>query len=102
MSGGITVTILTLGGLVMFGGEILRWLGEALYWEHLGHAAVRVGDWKLVRLTHKKPWELYNIKADRCELHNLAGANPKQVQELSALWETWALRAQVKPGPKIH
>ena len=41
---------------------------DALYWEHEGNAAVRVGDWKLVRLARNGPWELYNLKTDRTEL----------------------------------
>lgn len=44
------------------GGQIER---EAIYWEHEGNRAVRIGDWKLVQRT--KPWELYNIAQDRSE-----------------------------------
>jgi len=32
-------------------------------------------------------------------LHNLAGENPEQVQQLAAKWDAWAERAQVKPYP---
>jgi arylsulfatase A-like enzyme len=49
---------------------------DALYWEHEGNAAIRVGDWKLVRLGRNGPWELYNLKTDRTELHDLAAAEP--------------------------
>ena len=42
-----------------------------LYWEHTGNAAIRRGRWKLVR-EHPKPWELYDMASDRCELHDLA------------------------------
>ena len=45
---------------------------DALYWEHEGNAAIRVGDMKLVRLGRNGPWELSDLKADRTELHNLA------------------------------
>ncbi len=45
---------------------------EALYWEHEGNAAVRVGDLKLVRLGGKGPWELYDLAADRTEQRDLA------------------------------
>ena len=31
---------------------------------------------------------------------NLAEAQPDKVKELAALWETWAIRAQVKPYPE--
>lgn len=72
---------------------------DALYWEHEGNAAVRVGDWKLVRFGRNGAWELYNLKTDRTELHDLASAQPGRVKELLATWETWAVRANVKPYP---
>jgi len=72
---------------------------DALFWEHEGNAAVRVGDWKLVRLGRNGPWELYNLKADRTELHDLAAEQPERANELAARWEAWAERAQVKPYP---
>jgi len=72
---------------------------DALYWEHEGNAAVRAGDLKLVRRGYGGAWELYDMKADRTELHDLAAAQPEQVKALAALWEAWALRAQVKPYP---
>jgi arylsulfatase len=72
---------------------------DALYWEHEGNAAVRVGDWKLVRQGRNNPWELYNIVADRTELNNLVKAEPARAKELAAKWEAWALRAHVKPNP---
>jgi len=71
---------------------------EALFWEHEGNAAVRVGDLKLVRMGGKGAWELYDLKADRTELKDLAGAQPEKVKELATKWETWAKRAQVIPG----
>ena len=72
---------------------------DALYWEHEGNAAVRVGDWKLVRLGRNGPWELYNLKTDRTELHDLAAAEPARAAELAAKWDAWASRANVKPYP---
>ncbi len=72
---------------------------DALYWEHEGNAAIRVGDWKLVRLGRNGSWELYNLKTDRTELHNLAAAEPQRAKELADKWEAWAVRAHVKPYP---
>jgi arylsulfatase len=72
---------------------------DALYWEHEGNAAIRVGDRKLVRKGRDSDWELYDLKADRTELHNLATTHPEEVQALDAQWEAWALRAHVKPYP---
>jgi arylsulfatase A-like enzyme len=72
---------------------------DALFWEHEGNAAIRVSDWKLVRLGRNGPWELYDLKADRTELHNLAAEHPERVKDMAATWEAWAQRAQVKPYP---
>jgi arylsulfatase len=72
---------------------------DALYWEHEGNAAVRVGDWKLVRRGQNGVWELYNLKTDRTELNDLASKNPETAKELAAKWDVWAVRANVVPYP---
>lgn len=72
---------------------------DALFWEHEGNAAVRAGDWKLVRQKRGGAWELYDMKADRTELHDLAAAQPDKAKALAAQWEAWALRAHVTPYP---
>jgi len=72
---------------------------RSLFWEHEGHAAVRSGDMKLVRQGRAGPWELYDLKTDRTELHDLASAQPEKAKELTAQWEAWAERAHVKPYP---
>jgi arylsulfatase A-like enzyme len=72
---------------------------DALFWEHEGNAAVRVGDWKLVRLGRRGPWELYDLAADRTELNDLANEKPALASRLTAKWQAWADRAQVKPYP---
>jgi arylsulfatase len=68
-----------------------------IFFEHEGNAAIRHGDWKLVRLGANGLWELYNLTTDRTEQRNLAAAEPARVAELTALWETWARRANVLP-----
>lgn len=77
------------------------WQGEedcmperALFWEHIGNAAVRRGRWKLVREAGAA-WELYDISADRCESVDLSGRESLLVDELAALWQDWADRAGV-------
>jgi arylsulfatase A-like enzyme len=72
---------------------------DAIFWEHEGNAAIRVGDWKLVRMGRNGPWELYDLKADRTELHDLAAAQPEHAKEMASKWDAWAERAQVKPYP---
>ncbi len=73
---------------------------DAIYWEHEGNAAIRAGDEKLVRFGRNGAWELYDMKTDRTELHDLAAAQPDKVAALAAKWETWAARAHVKPYPE--
>ncbi len=73
---------------------------DALFWEHEGNAAIRIGDWKLVRLGRGGPWELYDLKSDRTEQHNLAAKHPNRANELAAKWEAWAQRARVIPYPQ--
>lgn len=59
---------------------------ESLWWLHEGNRAVRVGDWKLVA-AKGDAWELYDLKTDRAESHNLAGQMPEKVKELEAVWQ---------------
>ena len=68
---------------------------DALYWEHEGNAAVRVGDYKLVRKGGGGAWELYDLAKDRTELNDLAGRMPDKVKELAAKWDAWAERCHV-------
>jgi arylsulfatase len=71
---------------------------RTLYWEHEGNRAVRDGKWKLVGL-HGKPWELYDIVADRSEMTDLAANQPEKVKELAAKYDAWATQCNVLPWP---
>jgi arylsulfatase len=71
---------------------------EAIYWEHEGNRAVRQGKWKIVS-KHPDQWELYDIDADRTELTNLAQKYPEKVEQLKALYKSWAARCGVQPWP---
>ncbi len=65
---------------------------DALYWEHVGHRAVRKGNMKLVS-RYRSPWELYDLEADRTELNDLAASQPDRVRELAGMWDAWARKA---------
>lgn len=67
---------------------------EPIYWEHEGNAAVRDGNWKLVK-QYKKPWELYHLKRDRTELNDLREQHPEIAERLIEGWEAWATKNQV-------
>ncbi len=59
---------------------------EFIYFHHLDNRAIRVGDWKLVAKGKDGPWELYDLKTDRCEAKDLAAEHPGKVRQLSILW----------------
>jgi len=69
---------------------------EPIFWEHEGNRAVRAGKWKLVA-KENQPWELYDMEADRTEMHDLAARDPERVGDLAAEWDAWAARSQVLP-----
>ena len=66
------------------------WVG----WELFGNRAVRRGDWKILNLLRAAggtgEWQLFNLKADPAETHDLATDNPNQLKELVALWDEYA------------
>jgi arylsulfatase A-like enzyme len=62
-----------------------------LYWEFHERGskqAVRMDDWKAVRLQPGKPLELYNLKADPGEKKDVAEQNPKIVAQIEDYLKT--------------
>ncbi len=80
--------------LPIFGGK-QRQGHEALYWK-FGSRAVRMGKWKLVALKNK-PWELYDMEADRTEMNNIASEEPQLVQQMAAMYDRWLRRCKIGP-----
>ena len=79
-----------------------------LYWEfHEGQGskqAVRMGQWKGVRLDPKQPLELYDLNADLGEQTDVAAEHPYIVRTMREYLagarvesEHWPLRSRVKP-----
>ena len=71
-----------------------------LFWEHEGNAAIRLNDRKLVRLSQKGVWELFDMRADRTEQDDLAEKSADEVAALSQQWHEWAKSSNVLPRPE--
>ncbi|MDP5218812.1 arylsulfatase [Ruegeria sp. 2205SS24-7] len=67
---------------------------EPIFFEHEGNAAVRLGQFKLVK-QHGQDWELYDIEADRTELTDLRGRNSKLEVDLIGQYNNWAKKTDV-------
>ena len=81
------------------------------YYEMFGNRAIYDNGWKAVTLHgNRMPWviagtfdfdqdvwELYNLKDDPTETHNLAFSNPQKLEELKQKWETEAIKYNVYP-----
>ncbi len=64
---------------------------ETLYWRQGGKAAMRHGDWKIVRMgkrlqAGRAKWELYDLSKDVAEQNNLAAVKPEILSELISRW----------------
>ena len=53
------------------------------------YSVARVGDWKLIRFYETGAEELYNLRTDLSEQHNLAAVQPEKRRELAARLDTW-------------
>ena len=71
-----------------------------LFWEHIGNAAMRDGQWKVVR-EHGGRWELYDLEVDRSEQHDLAGEQPERLQAMVSSWQQWAESVGVLPRNQV-
>jgi len=61
---------------------------DYLYWEfHEGRfsQAIRIGPWKAVRTHHDRALELYDLRVDLAEEHDLAGEQPALVEWAASL-----------------
>lgn len=86
---------------------------EAIYWEHEGNRAVRMGKWKLVSKASKKHsyawdkmdelaienWELFDMEKDRTEMYDVAAEHLEMVQKMADMWLVWGKRTGIVPRP---
>jgi arylsulfatase len=70
-------------------------------WEHQGHRALRMGDWKLVS-RFGQPWELYHLGEDRSELDDRSGRESARATRMEKEWHNWAARCGVLPWEQIR
>ena len=82
---------------------------ECLYW-HFPHysnqggrpsGAIRCGDWKLIEFFEDGRLELYNLRTDEAEQHNVADKHPQLRDKLHRQLVEWRQRLQVQmPQPR--
>jgi arylsulfatase A-like enzyme len=65
---------------------------ETLFFRYGTHAALRKGNWKIVRELPNQPWRLFNLADDARESRNLASDHPDRVAELRAAFQHWLSR----------
>lgn len=84
-----------------FGGAALE-RSAPIGFEHHGNQALRDGRWKIVsqyRAGQERRWELYDMRADRSELHDLAQEQPERLARMVDAWQAWADRVGVRDWP---
>ncbi|MEW4923867.1 sulfatase [Algibacter sp. 2305UL17-15] len=76
--------------LPLFEGNPLEERGVLWHLPHYNHqgskpsSAYREGDWKLIYTYEDEQYQLYNLKKNISEAHDLAGTNPQKLNELKA------------------
>ena len=92
-AGGVDVP----SGTVVDGVDLLPFLQvespaephATLYWKIKSSAALRRGDWKLMMLAPDWTPQLYNLRTDIGEAHDVAGEYPQLARELHEAWLAW-------------
>ncbi len=75
-------------------------LHRSLYFTYGRHAALRFGDWKIVRTRPTNAWQLFNLSDDSGEATNLAVDQPEQLARLVGEFDRWAASATDQTAPK--
>ena len=87
---GVSLKPLLLGGQTPLDRDALYW-----HYPHYGNqggtpgAAIRMGDWKLIEFFEDNRLELYNLRDDISEAHNLAYAEPARAAAMHARLTSW-------------
>jgi len=102
----VAATACTMAGLerpgILDGRDLLPMLRDgrsltqrALFWRFWNQAAVREGDWKLLKLGSRKTF-LFNLARDPGEHHDVLGEQPEIATRLGKLLGEWA--AELEPA----
>ncbi len=92
--------------LPLFEGDTLA--REAIFWHypHYGNqggtpgSSMRMGDWKLIEFFEDNRCELYNLREDMGETHDLSRSFPERTEDMRQKLEAWRQDVQAKrPAP---
>ncbi|RRQ49637.1 arylsulfatase [Maribacter algicola] len=61
---------------------------EPMFFQFMDNRAIRTNNWGLVEVDGNG-WELYDLKKDPLETHDLASKHPDMVQKLEKKWMSW-------------
>ena len=62
---------------------------RSFYFDFRKHAALRMGDWKIVRTKPDEQWKLFDLKNDDSETKDLAAVRPEKLAELLKEFAAW-------------
>ncbi|MCB1065574.1 MAG: sulfatase-like hydrolase/transferase [Verrucomicrobiae bacterium] len=62
---------------------------QSLFFQYGKHAALRMGDWKIVREKPDQPWALFDLGSDLGEKIDLANSDPQRLASLVAEFARW-------------
>lgn len=62
---------------------------RTFFFRYRSHAALRMGDWKIVREKPNAPWQLFHLDSDLAEAVDRASDQPGRVAELTAAFSAW-------------
>lgn len=62
---------------------------ESFFFQFRNHAALRQGDWKIVREQPDSPWRLFHLAEDLSESNDLADVHPKRTAALAGHFDQW-------------
>lgn len=95
-------TFATLAGsplpedVVIDGHDVLPLLTEnapsphvSLFFSYRSHAALRMGNWKIVREKNSHPWQLFNLNTDESERRDISNDHTEKVNQLTNEFVRW-------------